>query len=96
MSEHAQALNELNSSAGSPWQIRDNQLSKSFRFPDFPSAFGFMSTVALHAEKMNHHPDWTNVYSQVHIALTTHDAGGITEKDFQLAKAIEKSAKGIS
>ena len=92
MSDHTQALADLNATANPPWGIQGGKLTKSFRFPDFPTAFGFMSTVALHAEKMDHHPDWTNIYNQVHISLTTHDAGGITEKDFKLARVIEKVA----
>ena len=58
-------------------------------FKDFVAAFGFMSQVALLAESMNHHPEWSNVYNRVEIALTTHDASGITERDFKLATQIE-------
>ena len=68
------------------WQIKQGKLFKSFSFSDFVSAFGFMSKVALRAEKMNHHPEWFNVYSKVDIYLTTHDSGGITELDIELAK----------
>lgn len=72
------------------WQEIDNQLKQTFEFKDFVEAFGFMSKVALVAEKMNHHPAWFNVYNRVEIALTTHDAGNtITEKDRALAKAID-------
>ena len=67
------------------WEIRDGKLRREFRFDDFVAAFGFMAGVAVAAEGMNHHPDWTNVYSRVVIELTTHDAGGLTELDFQLA-----------
>ena len=68
------------------WQIKEEKLFKSFLFSDFVSAFGFMSKVALKAEKMNHHPEWFNVYKKVDIYLTTHDSGGITELDVALAK----------
>ncbi len=62
---------------------------REFVFPDFVRAFAFMTQVALEAEKRNHHPDWSNVYNRVTIALTTHDAGGLTERDFALARAID-------
>lgn len=65
-------------------------LAKRFSFADFVTAFGFMTQVALEAEKMNHHPEWTNVYRHVDIRLTTHDAGGVSELDFALARAIER------
>jgi 4a-hydroxytetrahydrobiopterin dehydratase len=64
-------------------------LGKSFRFADFNAAFGFMSRVALAAEAMNHHPDWCNAWNRVDITLTTHDCGGVTEKDIALAQRIE-------
>ncbi len=62
---------------------------KSFKFKDFTAAFGFMTQVALIAEKMDHHPEWSNVYNKVEITLTTHSAGGVTELDLTLAKAID-------
>lgn len=65
-------------------------IAKSFAFKDFSQAFGFMARVALLAEKADHHPDWSNSYNKVEIALSSHDAGGITQKDIDLAKAIEK------
>ena len=71
------------------WAIEDAKLTRSFVFQDFIAAFGFMARVALIAERMNHHPEWFNVYNRVKIQLTTHDAGGVTEKDMTLAKAIE-------
>lgn len=70
-----------------------NQLKKTFRFKNFSEAFAFMTRVAFIAEKMNHHPDWRNVYNRVEISLNTHDAGGIvTDKDRKLAEAIDKLA----
>ena len=73
------------------WEEKNNALYKKFTFRDFSEAFGFMTRVALAAEKMNHHPLWTNVYNQVEIWLNTHDAGGlVTDKDRQLAAAIDK------
>ena len=72
------------------WKEIDNKLTQSFTFSDFKQAFAFMTEVAFHAEKMDHHPDWSNVYNQVHIQLNTHDAGNVvTEKDHQLAKKID-------
>jgi 4a-hydroxytetrahydrobiopterin dehydratase len=64
-------------------------IGKSFKFADFAAAFGFMAQVALRAEKAGHHPDWSNSYNRVTIALSTHDAGGVTERDIALAKAID-------
>lgn len=65
-------------------------LARTFRFDDFSAAFGFMTRVALAAERMNHHPEWSNVWNEVRITLTTHDAGGLTEKDVQLAEVIDR------
>ncbi|MBV9346420.1 MAG: 4a-hydroxytetrahydrobiopterin dehydratase [Pseudolabrys sp.] len=70
-------------------QDRD-AISKKFVFKDFNEAFGFMSRVALVAEKMDHHPEWFNVYKNVEVTLSTHDAGGVTEKDIKLAEAMDK------
>lgn len=73
------------------WKEEDNKLKKTFDFKDFTEAFGFMTKVAIVAEKMNHHPFWSNVYNQVSIELSTHDAGDIvTEKDHKLAAAIDE------
>ncbi len=73
------------------WKEENNALSKSFQFKDFREAFSFMTRVAFLAEKMNHHPNWTNVYNQVNIRLSTHDAGNtITDKDRKLAEAIDR------
>ncbi|SDG47972.1 4a-hydroxytetrahydrobiopterin dehydratase [Chitinophaga filiformis] len=72
------------------WEEKKNQLYRSFEFKNFREAFAFMTKVALVAEKMDHHPNWTNVYNKVEIYLCTHDAGDvITEKDHKLAKAID-------
>jgi 4a-hydroxytetrahydrobiopterin dehydratase len=72
------------------WKEINNELVKTFEFKDFAEAFAFMTRVAIEAEKQNHHPWWSNVYNKVEIKLTTHDAGNIvTEKDHQLAKAID-------
>jgi 4a-hydroxytetrahydrobiopterin dehydratase len=67
-------------------------IAKKFVFRDFNEAFGFMARVALAAEKMDHHPEWSNVYKTVDVVLSTHDAGGLTEKDIALAKAMNKFA----
>ncbi len=70
------------------WSLHSDKLYRRFVFADFVEAFGFMSRVALLAERMDHHPEWSNVYNRVEIHLTTHDAGGITERDFDLAQRI--------
>jgi 4a-hydroxytetrahydrobiopterin dehydratase len=69
------------------WELLDGKLHREFRFKSFVEAFGFMTSVALVAESKNHHPDWSNVYDRVVVDLVTHDAGGITERDFELARA---------
>jgi 4a-hydroxytetrahydrobiopterin dehydratase len=71
------------------WQLAGEHLKRSFRFKDFNEAWGFMSRVALLAEAQDHHPEWFNVYNKVDIALTTHDAGGLSARDVRLAKAID-------
>lgn len=70
------------------WSIVNGKLHKDFVFKDFIEAFGFMSTAALHIEKMNHHPEWFNVYNKIKVDLTTHDAGGITQNDINLARIL--------
>jgi len=82
-----QAEKELSKIKG--WYFQNNGIEKEFEFKDFVEAFGFMARVALLAEKANHHPEWSNVYNKVHVRLTTHDAGGVTDKDFKLAGGIE-------
>ena len=75
------------------WQEKDNKLVKTFEFKDFTEAFGFMSKVAIEAEKMNHHPFWTNVWNKVSFELTTHDAGNtVTDLDRTLAAKIDELA----
>ncbi|EJW13045.1 Pterin-4-alpha-carbinolamine dehydratase [Rhodovulum sp. PH10] len=69
-------------------------IAKTFGFADFNAAFGFMARVALVAEKLDHHPEWTNVYKTVAVTLSTHEAGGVTERDVTLAAAMEKIAGG--
>ena len=85
----AAALAELDG-----WQEVDGRdaISKEFRFADFNAAFGFMTRAALVAEKMDHHPEWFNVYNRVDVTLTTHDAGGVTEKDTTLAAFMDSIA----
>ena len=76
------------------WQEKNNQLYRKFQFKDFSEAFGFMTRVALEAEKMNHHPMWTNTWNTVEVWLSTHDAGDIvTDKDRRLATAIDEVEK---
>jgi 4a-hydroxytetrahydrobiopterin dehydratase len=70
------------------WSIKDEKLHKDFEFESFNQAFGFMTRAAMEIEKMNHHPEWFNVYNRLSVDLTTHDAGGITENDIQLAKIL--------
>lgn len=84
--ERTQMLPELND-----WAVAADRdaIEKSFKFDDFVAAFGFMSRVALLAEKADHHPEWSNVYNKVEITLTTHDADGLSMKDVDLAKAID-------
>jgi len=82
-----QAEKELSKLKG--WFFQNNGIEKKFEFKDFVEAFGFMARVALLAEKANHHPEWSNVYNKVHVRLTTHDAGGVTDRDFKLAGGIE-------
>jgi 4a-hydroxytetrahydrobiopterin dehydratase len=78
----------------SNWQPVEGRdaITRTFRFADFSAAFGFMTRVALVAEKMDHHPEWSNVYRTVTITLSTHDAGGLTARDIALAEAIDRIA----
>lgn len=83
---------EVNKMPG--WKVVNGKLSKSFEFKDFIEAFSFMTSVAMHAEKMNHHPEWFNVYNKVNIDLVTHDLNGISNYDMKLANAINKIQAG--
>lgn len=92
------ALEALNLPAGntspgsnSRWELLDGKLHRNFAFTDFVSAFGFMTQMALVAERLNHHPEWFNVYNQVRVDLTTHDASGITALDIKLATAMNQA-----
>jgi 4a-hydroxytetrahydrobiopterin dehydratase len=71
------------------WTRNGDGIERQYKFADFTQAFGFMARVALLAEKADHHPEWSNVYNKVNIRLTTHDAGGISARDFALARAID-------
>jgi len=79
----------------SPAEGRD-AITRSLTFKTFAEAFGFMAEIALVAEKMDHHPEWSNVYNRVEILLATHESGGVTERDVKLAEAISKAAAGRS
>ena len=70
------------------WSIKNDKLHKEFQFNDFNQAFGFMTRAAMEIEKMNHHPEWFNVYNRITVELTTHDAGGITDNDVNLARIL--------
>lgn len=85
-----EALEELQD-----WSISDDgkAISKTFRFLNFIDAFGFMTKMAIVAEKMNHHPEWFNVYNRVEVTLTTHDSGGVTELDTKLASKMDKAVE---
>jgi 4a-hydroxytetrahydrobiopterin dehydratase len=75
----------------SGWELKDGKLQKSLKFSNFIEAFGFMTRIALEAEKINHHPEWSNVYNTVTVKLSTHDAGGITDYDIKLANIIDRT-----
>lgn len=74
------------------WEVKDGKLHRTFVFANFVEAWGFMTRAAIHAEKLNHHPEWFNVYKTVRVDLNTHDAGGLTELDVELAKRMNKLA----
>lgn len=83
-------LSQLNSALKHPWGIIDQNLHKTFVFKNFIQAFGFMTQCAQAAEQLNHHPQWSNVYKTVEVNLTTHESGGITTLDFELAQMMEQ------
>lgn len=89
--DRAAALAELAATGWMELEDRD-AIAKTFQFKGFVSAFGWMSQIALLAEKWNHHPEWFNVYNRVEVVLTTHDAGGLSELDLKLARAMDKRA----
>jgi 4a-hydroxytetrahydrobiopterin dehydratase len=76
----------------SGWSLQDGKLHREFQFADFVAAFGFMTSAAIVAQTMDHHPEWFNVWNKVRIDLNTHDAGGISALDFQLARSMEELA----
>ena len=88
----AEALGKLTG-----WKAVDGRdaIAKQFRFEDFNAAFGFMTRVALKADKVDHHPEWSNVYNRVEILLTTHDAGGVTDKDVDMARFIDETVAAM-
>jgi len=90
--EISQHLATLNASLAESdrWHVVDDALEKTFSFKSFIRAFGWMSQVAMWAEKLNHHPEWFNVYNRVEVRLTTHDVNGLSELDFKLADKMEK------
>ncbi|XP_068815396.1 pterin-4-alpha-carbinolamine dehydratase 2 isoform X1 [Struthio camelus] len=92
--ERNQVLLDLKASGWSELGERD-AIYKEFNFKNFNQAFGFMTRVALQAEKMNHHPEWFNVYSKVQITLISHDCGGLTKRDVKLAQFIDKAAASV-
>ena len=86
--ELAEALAELPG-----WSLAAGKLHREYRFADFSAAFGFMTRVALEAERLNHHPEWSNVWNRVVVELVTHDSGGVTASDVALAKKMEALAR---
>ena len=90
--EAQQAFAVLRQQAQAPWQLQEDSLQTQWKFKDFVQAMAFMNAVAEVAERMNHHPEWSNVYNRVNVRLTTHDAGGLTHLDFALAQAMDSLA----
>ena len=82
-------IKEMIPSIDGAWCLDGGKLHRTFQFTDFVEAFGFMTKAAIHAEVMNHHPEWSNVYKSVDVYLMTHEAGGITERDFELARRMD-------
>ncbi len=92
LTEVQQQLDQLNQDIEHEWALIGGKLVKTFVFKNFVEAFGFMTRVAIHAEKLNHHPEWSNVYRNVTIELVTHESSGVTELDFKLAGKINSVA----
>lgn len=92
----AMTMEEANTAVAalSGWSLSDDgkAISRDVKFRNFTEAFAFMTRVALHAEKMDHHPEWSNVYNRVSITLSTHDVGGLTDKDVALARKVDAAA----
>jgi 4a-hydroxytetrahydrobiopterin dehydratase len=86
---------ELARSGAERWSVQGGKLHREYAFEDFVHAFGFMATAAVAIEAMNHHPEWSNVWNRVRVDLVTHDAGGITEKDVELAAKLEGFARKL-
>ncbi|WP_375260719.1 4a-hydroxytetrahydrobiopterin dehydratase [Palleronia sp.] len=86
----------LEALAAEGWQMVEGRdaIAKSFRFGDFVDAFGWITRVAIHAEKANHHPEWSNTYNRVHVVLTSHDVKGLTDRDVKLARKMDALARG--
>lgn len=78
------------------WSLVNGKLHREYRFQDFPTAFGFMATAATTIERRNHHPEWLNVYNRVTVDLTTHDAGGVTTLDVDLARLLDSIAQKLA
>lgn len=91
-SERAEAFKALPGWAETPGR---DAITKTFKFKDFSEAFAFMTRVALKAEQMDHHPEWSNVYNKIEVVLTTHDANGLTQRDIDLARAIDGFAAAL-
>lgn len=90
LAQHVAALAPI---AGAAWRVQDDALAVDLSFDDFVQAFAFMTAVALHAQAVDHHPEWRNVYRDVFIRLRTHDADGITQRDVDMAKQIGELAR---
>ena len=94
--EQQPMLASLNLDSVCHWQIEDGCLHCELTFQDFDQAFGFMTRCAQEARRLNHHPDWRNVYNRVWISLITHDAGGLTQQDFRLAEMINQLVEDVA
>jgi 4a-hydroxytetrahydrobiopterin dehydratase len=89
-------LAELNFDDDILWRLEEGKLTKTFEFKDFQSAFGFMSMCAIYCEKIDHHPEWKNVYNRVTVHLISHDVGGISFKDFDLGAKMDEIAEKLA